>query len=184
MQSCKEKILVHACCAPCSTHVINMLSPFYAVTALFYNPNIQPEAEYTRRLKDMEKLCELTKTELLAGNYDDALWNDRIKGMEEIPEGGIRCSACFNIRLEKTAETATSNGFKIFTTTLTVSPHKNAHVINNVGTKISEKAGILFLENDFKKKDGYKKSCVLSREYNLYRQNYCGCPFSNKQEKI
>ena len=131
----------------------------------------------------MERLCALTKTELLAGDYDDALWNDRIKGMEESPEGGIRCKACFNIRLEKTAETAASNGFKIFATTLTVSPYKNARVINAIGTNISDKTGTPFLENDFKKKDGYKKSCDLSREYNLYRQNYCGCPFSQKQEK-
>jgi hypothetical protein len=178
VQSDKEGILLHACCAPCSTHVIDMLSQYYSVIPFFCNPNIQPEDEYKRRLKHMEKLCGLTKTELFVPDYDPASWLEKVKGLEDEPEGGRRCRVCFEVRLAKTAKTAVDKGFKIFATTLTVSPNKNAGVINEVGSSVAERFGIGFLKNDFKKKDGYKKSCELCRQYDLYRQKYCGCVFS------
>ena len=178
MQNNKEGILLHACCAPCSTYVIDMLSQFYRVTTLFYNPNIQPEEEYKKRLKDVEKLCELKKTELFVLDYDVTSWFETIKGLEEEPEGGRRCRVCFEVRLEKTAKTAVEKGFKMFATTLTVSPKKDTQVINTVGSGVAERFGIGFLESNFKKNDGYKKSCELCRQYDLYRQKYCGCVFS------
>jgi hypothetical protein len=178
VQSNKDKIMLHACCAPCAAYVIDVLSDSYNVTTLFYNPNIQPEKEYNKRLKDMEKLCALTKTELLILDYDVELWNNCIRGLEDEPEGAGRCRVCFDARLEKTAETALQKGFHLFTTTLTVSPHKNSHLINTIGHKKSGKFSIRFLERDFKKNNGYKTSCELSSKYGLYRQKYCGCIFS------
>ena len=178
MQRDREGILLHACCAPCSTHVIDVLSQSYSVTAFFYNPNIQPEDEYARRLKYMEKLCGLKKTELFVPDYDPASWFERIKGLEDEPEGGKRCRVCFEVRLEETAKAVVDKGFKMFATTLTVSPKKNAQAINEIGKGVAERFGIGFLESDFKKKDGYKKSCELCRQYDLYRQKYCGCVFS------
>jgi len=174
----KEELLVHACCAPCSTYVIDTLSAAYNITTLFYNPNIQPEEEYEKRLMEMQRLCDLKKTELLVIDNDVDLWNDCIQGFEDNPEGDERCRVCFEIRLAKTAETAAGEGWGKIATTLSVSPHKNAHVINRVGSGVSKRFGIHFLENDFKKNDGYKKSCELSRSYGLYRQKYCGCRFS------
>jgi predicted adenine nucleotide alpha hydrolase (AANH) superfamily ATPase len=174
----KEEILVHACCAPCSTYVIDILSEVYNVTTLFYNPNIQPEKEYKKRLNEMERLCDIKKTELLVVDYNADQWYDCISGFEDTPEGGERCSLCFEIRLLKTAEIAAGRGWKKIATSLSVSPHKNVHVINSAGKRVSKRFGMDFLESDFKKNDGYRKSCELSRLYGLYRQNYCGCRFS------
>lgn len=178
MQSNKEKILLHTCCAPCSTYVIDRLSSIYTITALFYNPNIQPEDEYTKRFQAMKKFCKLKKTELLEFHYDVNFWIESIKGLENEPEGGRRCSICFEVRLRKAAEIAVHKGFKGFATTLSVSPHKNAKLINTIGTHMAGQFGLHFLEYDFKKGDGFKKCCELSRLYGLYRQKYCGCLFS------
>jgi len=174
----KEEILVHACCAPCSTYVIDTLSEVYNVTTLFYNLNIQPEKEYKKRLNEMERLCDIKKTELLVVDYDADQWYAGVRGFEDTPEGGERCRLCFEIRMSKTAEIAAERGWKKIATSLSVSPHKNVHVINSVGKCVSKSFGLHFLESDFKKNDGYRKSCELSRLYGLYRQNYCGCLFS------
>lgn len=178
MQSIKADIILHACCAPCSTYVIEKLSPFYKITALFFNPNIQPADEYKKRLYDMEKLCELKKTELVVLDYEVDSWMERIKGLEDADEGGSRCRLCFDFRLSKAAGVSAQKGVELFATTLTVSPYKNADIINATGSAVAHKFGLRFLENDFKKKDGYRKSCELSREYDLYRQKYCGCIYS------
>ncbi len=178
MQSNKGKILVHSCCAPCSTYVLDYLSQSYNITILFYNPNIQPEEEYVKRLQEMEKLCKIKETELFIPDYEDYFWMESIKGLENVPEGAERCRVCFDVRLKKTAETAFERGFTLFATTLTVSPHKNAVLINSIGTNAADSFKINFLKSDFKKKDGYRKSCELSRKYGLYRQKYCGCLYS------
>jgi len=170
--------LLHACCAPCATHVIDVLSQTYKLTILFHNPNIQPANEYKKRSEDIKKLCDIKNTELLLPEYDPETWFQSIKGYESEPEGRDRCSLCFNFRFKKAAETAAISGYRKFATTLTVSPHKDPKVINSIGKKIADKFGVKFLEADFKKNDGYKISCDLSRKYGLYRQNYCGCIYS------
>jgi len=174
----REGILLHACCAPCATHVIEVLSKNYTVTIYFYNPNIYPEQEYERRLKDVERVCSITGTFLVVADYDNDAWNERVKGLEDEPEGGRRCAACFEMRLARTAGYAAENAFKLFASTLTVSPHKNAPVINGIGNAVCRLPGTRYLESDFKKNDGFKKSCNLSRLYGLYRQSYCGCIYS------
>ncbi len=174
----KEKLLLHACCAPCSTHVIDVLSQTYKLTVLFYNPNIQPEEEYAKRLRDIKKLCEIKKTELLVPDYAPEVWIEKTKGLEAVPEGHERCSVCFDVRFKKAAEIAAVSGCERYATTLTVSPHKDQKVINFIGKKAAHEYRVKFLEEDFKKKDGYKRSCELSRQYGLYRQKYCGCLYS------
>jgi epoxyqueuosine reductase len=176
--STKEEILLHVCCAPCSTHVLNILSQIFSVTAFYYNPNIQPEEEYTKRLTEIRRLCVMNGTKLLIPDYDGQSWSKSIQGLESEPEGGKRCRACFEIRLQKTAETALRQGITKVATTLTISPHKNSQIINESGKIVARKTGIIFLDCDFKQDDGYRKSCELSRTYGLYRQRYCGCLFS------
>ena len=170
--------MLHACCAPCATHVIDVLSQSYKLTVLFYNPNIQPANEYKKRLKDIKKLCDIKNIELLLTEYNPEIWLESIKGYESEPEGKERCRVCFNFRFRKAAETAAMAGYSKLTTTLTVSPHKDPKVINSIGRNIADEFGVKFLEEDFKKKDGYKRSCDLSREYGLYKQKYCGCVYS------
>jgi hypothetical protein len=162
--------------------VIDVLSRAYPVSVLFYNPNIQPEEEYARRLQSMQKLCDLTQTELFVLQDDIHLWGSRVQGLETDPEGGRRCSLCFEMRLGKAAEFANQQGFDAFTTTLTVSPHKSSQRIQAIGNRIALSTGIRFLAEDFKLEDGYRRSCLLSREYGLYRQKYCGCRFSLRQQ--
>jgi len=175
-----KKLLLHVCCAPCSTHVINVLKQNYDLTLFFYNPNVEPLNEYSLRLEAAEKFAEEIDIPMIVGDYDAIEWNNAIKGHENDEEGGERCSICFRFRLEKTAQTAKEKGFDLFTTTLTVSPYKNAPVINQIGKELSEKYNIEFLESDFKKEDGYAHSIKLSKEHGLYRQDYCGCLFSKK----
>jgi len=175
-----KKLLLHVCCAPCSTHVIETLKKEYDLTLFFYNPQIEPLKEYEKRLKEAEFYAIEMDIPLIVGDYDILDWHDCIKGHENDPEEGERCSLCFRYRLEKTAQLAKENGFELFTTTLTVSPYKNAELINNIGKELSEKHSIGFLESDFKKDDGYSHSIELSKRHNLYRQNYCGCIFSKK----
>ncbi len=176
------KLLLHSCCGPCSTYVLEYLSKYFKVTVLYYNPNIFPEEEYFKRLETQKKAISAMKfknpVDLMEIGYEHDLFLGVSSGLEEEPEGGKRCNKCFLLRLEKTAECAKKSGYDCFTTTLSVSPHKNAELINNIGMEISEKYGVKYLVADFKKREGYKRSIVLSNEYELYRQEYCGCEFA------
>ena len=177
----KRKMLLHSCCGPCSTSVIDRLKEEYDLTIFYYNPNIYPREEYQKRLAEQQKYVSLIGLDIVVvdGKYDDnADFEGHCVGLENEKEGGARCSVCFAYRLDKTAQYAKQNGYDIFATTLTVSPHKNAKVINDIGLKIAQKYNIEYLVADFKKQDGYLKSIRLSQKYSLYRQNYCGCKYS------
>lgn len=174
----KLRLLLHICCAPCSTSVIERLRKNFSVTAIFYNPNIYPKEEYLKRLSEAKIYVEKVGIDLLILNYDDKLWFEKMSGYENEKEGGERCVKCFKMRLEKVALEAQSRKFDFFTSTLSVSPHKNFETINKIGQDLTKKCGIKFLDDDFKKKDGFKRSLELSREHGLYRQNYCGCIYS------
>ena len=174
----KPRLLLHICCAPCSTHAINLLSGTYDVTGYFYNPNIHPESEYRRRLTEAERHCSHCNIPLLPSIYQPGGWHTLVKGCETEPEGGARCAICFRLRLEETARTAASHHFDRIATTLTISPHKDAALINRIGMEAGERHHIRFHEADFKKGNGYGESCRLSRALGLYRQSYCGCIFS------
>ena len=187
-----KKILLHSCCGPCSSYVISFLSNYFDITILYYNPNISPYEEYLKRKEEQIKLIKSLKTknklDFLDCDYDNNLYNNAIKGYEKYPEGGNRCSICFNLRLEKTALIAKEQKYDYFCSTLTVSPHKNAKIINEIGYSLSKKHKINWLPSDFKKNNGYKQSIELSKKYNLYRQDYCGCIHSirikEKQESF
>lgn len=177
-------LLLHACCAPCASYVLEYLAEHFSVTVLYYNPNTHPTAEYEKRLCELKKLLSLLKTKnpvnLLCGEYNPGAFYKLVSGLEAEPEGGGRCRLCFDLRLEETARLAKEGRFDYFTTTLTVSPYKSAAVINTVGRNMSEKYRVPYLYSDFKKRDGYKRSIELSDKYGLYRQNYCGCEFSKR----
>ena len=178
-------LLLHACCAPCTSACIELLAEHFDVTLLFYNPNIYPEEEYGLRAAELKRLIgELklkSEVHTVIDDYNPQEFYDAVKGFESYPEGGARCPLCFTLRLGKTAEAAREMKFDYFATTLTVSPHKNAELINAIGSKLSEEYGVKYLPSDFKKREGYKRSIELSKEYNLYRQDYCGCSFANVQ---
>lgn len=173
-----KKILLHICCAPDATVVLNDLAPACHITAHFYNPNIYPGQEYVKRLGEMQKLAARIPIPLVSDTYDSERWTASIAGLEQEPEGGKRCAICFRIRLERAAHYAKEHGFDCFTTVLTVSPHKDAARINSIGAEIGARFGIEFIAADFKKRDGFKRSIALTKQYGLYRQNYCGCIFS------
>ncbi len=177
-------LLLHACCAPCSSYCLEYLSQYFSITVLFYNPNISPESEYTKRVDEIRRLiCELpvkNKASLIEGRYLPAKFYASVKGLENEPEGGKRCHVCYELRLREAAITAKKMGFDYFTTTLSISPLKNADKLNEIGKKLSDEYGVPYLYSDFKKKNGYKRSIDLSREYRLYRQNFCGCVFSKR----
>lgn len=181
------KLLLHSCCGPCSTYVMEYLSKFFDVTVLFYNPNIYPEEEYEKRLEAQKKAVFKIQSENavklvdLTDKYEVFL--EKVVGFEAEREGGARCEKCFRIRLEKAAFEAKKLGFDCFTTTLSVSPHKNAELLNDLGRELSEKYDIPYLVADFKKREGYKRSIELSKEFGLYRQEYCGCEFSIPQDR-
>ena len=181
----KKKILLHSCCAPCSSHVITFLSKYFDITILYYNPNISPIEEYNKRKEEQIRLVnELnneTKIDILDCDYDNDIYEKSIKGYEKCPERGARCTICFNLRLEKTAKIAKEKKYDYFCSTLTVSPYKNATLINQIGETLSKEYNIKWLYSDFKKNDGYKKSIELSKKYNLYRQDYCGCIYSKRK---
>lgn len=177
-----KKLLLHSCCAPCSTHVIEVLKSQYDVTILFYNPNIFPAEEYEKRLAEQRRYGEIAGVSILTENYDENEFLDYVQGLESEKEGGKRCDKCFELRLRKTARLCKEKGFDLFSTTLTVSPHKNSYTINAIGKKIADEEGVVFLEESFKKKDGYLDSLRLSKKYELYRQNYCGCRFSIRRD--
>ena len=177
-----KKLLLHSCCAPCSSHVITYLTNYFDITILYYNPNISPKSEYEKRKEEQIKLIEMIPTKnkinIIDCDYDNNIYENKIKGLENEPERGKRCTVCFNLRLSKAAEIAKENNYDFFGTTLTVSPYKNADLINKIGKKKKKDYNIKWLPSDFKKKDGYKKSIELSKKYNLYRQDYCGCKYS------
>jgi len=178
------RVMLHACCAPCASYVLEYLAEHFAVTVLYYNPNTFPAGEYEKRLGELKKLILNLKTKypvsLLCGEYNPGAFYGLVRDFEAEPEGGGRCKLCFKLRLEETARLAKKNGFDYFATTLTVSPHKNAALINGIGGVMSEKFGVPYLYSDFKKRDGYKRSIELSNKFGLYRQDYCGCEFSKR----
>lgn len=176
----KKKLLLHSCCGPCSTVVIERLLDEFDVTVFYYNPNIEPKEEYEKRKAEQQKVCKKFCVPFVDADYDNENWLAFVKGLENEKEGGARCKQCFVFRLQKTAEFAKNHGFDIFATTLSVSPHKNTAVINEVGLQIANEREIEFLPESFKKKDGYLRSINLSKELGLYRQNYCGCHFSRR----
>ncbi|MEA3430437.1 MAG: epoxyqueuosine reductase QueH [Nanoarchaeota archaeon] len=172
------KLLLHVCCGPCATSSIKRVIKDYDVICYFYNPCIEPEEEYFKRLKEFVKVCEFLKVDYVIGDYDNDEFRSLVKGREGDVEGGERCLICYEQRLGKVVKYAKENGFDLFTTTLTISPHKRSVDIFEIGKKVSEKFEVEFLEIDFKKKDGFNESVEMSEEMNLYRQNYCGCEFS------
>jgi predicted adenine nucleotide alpha hydrolase (AANH) superfamily ATPase len=176
-------LLLHSCCAPCSSYVLDYLSAYFSITVFFYNPNIHPEEEYEKRLKEQIELINQLPVKnavnFISGPYEPELFFQKIKGLEQEPEGKRRCLKCFELRLEKTAQKTIKLGYDYFTTTLTISPHKNALAINQIGSHIASIYHLHYLYSDFKKKEGFKNSISLSHKYQLYRQNYCGCIFSN-----
>ena len=183
----KKKILLQSCCAPCSSYVITFLSNYFDITVLYYNPNISPKEEYEKRKKEQIKLIKELKSineiNFLDCDYDNDIYNEKIKGYENCKEGGSRCHICFTLRLEKTAQLAKENNYDFFCSTLTVSPHKNSKIINDIGFMLEKQYNIKWLPSDFKKNEGFKQSIQLSKQYNLYRQDYCGCIYSYEARK-
>ena len=173
-----QKLLLHICCGPCATHVIEILNQNFKVTGYFYNPNIYPKEEYEKRFDAARTVAERQGIPLINGEYEPQTYFNVVKGFEKEPENGERCKICYRLRLYSTAKIAASKSFDCIASTLTSGPQKKASIINPVGKEESEKAGLSFIEDDWKKKDGFKRSCMLSREYGIYRQNYCGCLFS------
>lgn len=177
----KPKLLLHTCCAPCSAYVIQLLQKDYEVTGYFYNPNIHPEEEYQKRLAEEKKYFDKISVKLIEGAYDKERWFELTKGHEDDPERGERCWICYQMRLDRSGRFAAENGFEWFSTTLSLSPHKDFAKIKQIGLEISDKYKIKFLAQDFKKNDGFKKSLEISKCEHFYRQNYCGCVFSMKK---
>ncbi len=179
------RLLLHSCCAPCSSYVLEYLSRYFWITVLYYNPNIYPPEEILKRADEQERLIATMPVEhtvaYLEGSYEPELFFAAVKGHEEDREGGERCALCYRLRLEEAARQAKAGGFDYFTTTLSISPLKNAGKLNEIGEELAAQYGVAYLSSDFKKKDGYKRSTELSREYGLYRQDYCGCVFSKRE---
>ena len=176
----KHSILLHSCCAPCSSHVISVLKDYFDITIFYYNPNISPIQEYEKRKQEQISFIKQLDCgiKIMDCDYDNDVYEECIKGLENEKEGGARCLKCFRLRLEKTAKLASVNNFDYFCTTLTVSPYKNSQVINNIGKDLMNIYNVKWLYSDFKKEEGYKHSIALSKQYNLYRQDYCGCIYS------
>ena len=181
----KPRLLLHSCCGPCSSAVLERLTPHFRVTVFFYNPCIHPIGEYEKRLSEQKRLLSALPEpiEWLEAPYDPENYFTLVKGLEQAPEGGERCLVCFRQRLKLTADMAKQNGFDYFTTTLTVSPHKNAENLNRIGFEVQDETGAAFLPADFKKRSGYLRSLQLSQQHELYRQDYCGCVFSKRSEQ-
>ena len=178
----KPKLLLHVCCAPCSSYVLEYLNKYFDITVFYYNPNISTEEEYNKRYNEEIRFVKEypfdNEIKVINGEYDNVKYEELIKGFEDEKEGGARCFKCYRLRLEESAKYAKEHHFDFFTTTLTISPYKNSQVLNEIGKELKEQYGVEYLYSDFKKKNGYKRSIELSREYNLYRQDYCGCKYS------
>ena len=176
------KLLLHSCCAPCSSYVLEYLSQYFEITVFYYNPNIYPESEYTKRIWEQQKLIDELPAKhpisFMAGPYDKERFYEMASGLEHVKEGGARCMKCYELRLREAAKIAKNAGFDYFTTTLSISPLKKAERLNEIGQRLSEEYEVEYLLSDFKKKNGYKRSIELSKIYGLYRQDYCGCEFS------
>ena len=181
-----KRLLLHSCCAPCSSYVIEYLSNYFYITVIYYNPNIEPKEEYEKRKNEEIKFIKEFKTkypvDMIDADYDNSKYHEVIKGLEDEPEGGARCSKCFILRMEKAVSEAKNRGYDYFGTTLTVSPYKNSQLLNDIGAFLEKKYDIKYLYSDFKKREGYKRSIELSKEYNLYRQHYCGCIYSKEND--
>ena len=179
------KLLLHSCCAPCSSYCLELLSQYFEVTVFYYNPNIYPPEEYEMRVEEQDRFIREFPAKhpisFVEGKYDTNRFYETAKGMEQLKEGGERCFACYELRLRESAEYAKANGFDFFTTTLSISPLKNAAKLNEIGKKLEDEYGIKYLYSDFKKQNGYKRSTEISNEYEMYRQYYCGCVYSKKQ---
>ena len=178
-------LLLHSCCAPCSSYVLEYLSQYFRITVFYYNPNIYPEQEYRMRVREQQEFIRRFPAKypisFEEGAYDTERFYAMAKGFELLPEGGERCFRCYELRLREAGELALEGGFDYFTTTLSISPLKNAEKLNEIGTQIGEELGIAYLQSDFKKKNGYKRSTELSKEYGMYRQDYCGCVYSYRE---
>ena len=181
-------ILLHSCCAPCSSYVIEYLSNYFNITIFYYNPNISPMDEYLKRKKEQIRLIKSIETKykvnIIDCDYDNDLYEESVKGLELEPERGSRCTICFRLRLEKTAVRAKDGNYDYFATTLTLSPYKNSKLINEIGFELENQYNIKYLASDFKKRDGYKRSIELSKKYDLYRQDYCGCIYSKRDREL
>ena len=183
----RPSLLLHSCCAPCSSYCLEYLAEHFDITVFYYNPNITDREEYAHRVSEQQRLIKELSAEFgrniafAEGNYEPELFLEKVKGLEKCPEGGERCRICFELRLRTAGSYALAHGFDLFTTTLTISPLKNAELLNTLGTEIGSELGIEYLCSDFKKNNGYKRSVELSEKYGLYRQDYCGCAFSKAE---
>ena len=179
-QQWHPRLLLHACCAPCSSYVLEYLTQYFDITVFFYNPNISPEAEYRHRVEELQRLIRemCPSVAFLEGNYEPQRFYEMAKGLEKEPERGERCHRCYRLRLTESAIAANEGGFDYFTTTLSISPQKDSAVLNRIGAEVSSLVGVPYLFSDFKKRGGYQRSIQLSAQYSLYRQNFCGCSFS------
>lgn len=178
------RLLLHSCCAPCSSYVLEYLSNYFSITVFYYNPNIFPESEYTKRICEQQRLLDMLPAKypvsFIAGAYESEKFFEIAKGLEHAKEGGERCFKCYELRLREAAKIAKNAEFDYFTTTLSISPLKKAEKLNEIGIRLGEEYGVEYLKSDFKKKNGYKRSIELSKVYGLYRQDHCGCVFSRK----
>ncbi len=185
MITTKKKLLLHSCCAPCSSYVLEYLSKYFDITIFYYNPNITLKEEFDKRLNEQKRFINefkgQNKIDIIEGKYEKEKYEQIVKGLENEKEGGARCFKCYELRLEETAKLAKELGYDYFTTTLSISPYKNALKINEIGEYLENKYGVKYLYADFKKKNGYKRSIELSKIYKLYRQNYCGCIYSKRR---
>lgn len=180
-------LFLHSCCAPCSSYVLQYLSQYFKITVFYYNPNIYPDEEYYKRVEEQKQFINQfpakNKIDFIEGNFDKNRFYDMAKGLENVREGGERCFKCYELRLRESAQMASTLGFDYFTTTLSISPLKNAAKLNEIGLRLAEQYNIKYLVSDFKKKNGYKRSVEISQQYNMYRQDYCGCIFSKQQRE-
>lgn len=186
-----RRLFLHSCCAPCSSYCLEYLRKYFEVTVFYYNPNISFGEEYRHRVEELKRLVEELNEDAAGGNpieleegpYEPEKFFEAVKGMEDCPEGGERCFVCYELRLREAAKRAAEGGYDFFTTTLTISPLKNAQKLNEIGQRLGEEYGVACLPSDFKKKGGYQRSIELSREHDLYRQDYCGCVFSKRERE-
>lgn len=183
----RPTLLLHSCCAPCSSYVLEYLSQYFQIILFYYNPNISPESEYRYRVAELQRLVEEmpldSAVQMIEGEYDPEVFLNAVKGMETEPEGGERCKVCYRLRLEEAARMAQELGCEYVTTTLSISPMKNASALNQIGGELADAYGVKYLYSDFKKRNGYKRSIELSAQYQLYRQDYCGCVFSKAERE-